>query len=76
MAYWDEEEPEVFQTTVSELRYFKKAGKLQIYQRRQGTAYGVTKGVVIDLAKTPVDELEELKTFFGYVMDDHRKEEF
>lgn len=58
--YWENEDPKVVRVAGMELRYFAQAGKLQIYQTKEGAAHGVTKGVVVNLADQGISDLARL----------------
>lgn len=68
MAYWNDEEPQVKRVAGMELRYYPQAGKLQIYQQKEGSTHGVSKGIVVELAKQDayglVDLLVSIEGFF------------
>jgi hypothetical protein len=56
--YWASEEPEILTTDANEFRFFKRARKVQVFKRLEGTPRGIAKGSVMDLEKL-VGEVRE-----------------
>lgn len=58
--YWELENPEVKILGRNEVRFFKKAGKVQVFRRKEGLKHGVTKGATLELDSMSDNELRIL----------------
>lgn len=63
--YWETEEPTVIQTEKTIIKFYFENEKVQIFPVIPKTAYGVGKGVTIDLSTMETAELQELHEAFN-----------
>ena len=73
--YWENEDPSVMELGKNQLRYYEKAGKLQVYPLAPNTPHGVGRGATLDLTSMSVDELDSLKGFITRAIDDQLTDE-
>jgi hypothetical protein len=67
-GYWEMETPVVQQFGKTQFRYFKNAGKLQVFPVVETAPNGVGKGATIDLAAMNDEAKAELFQFFKSIL--------
>ena len=73
--YWETETPETFEFGKNQFRYYKEAGKLQVYPLAPNTTHGVGRGATIDLQAMSPDEVLQFKLVLDNICEEMADDE-